>query len=400
MKSIAEQMAEITRGVSELITKEELEQKLKSGTPLVVKAGFDPTAPDLHLGHTVLINKLRQFQDLGHEVHFLIGDFTAKIGDPSGRNSTRPPLSEEEIKKNTTTYCDQVFKILDPKKTKIRYNSEWLEKLGAEGMIDLASRFTVARMLERDDFKSRFKEGTDISIQEFYYPLLQGYDSVVLHADVELGGTDQKFNLLMGRTLQRRYGQESQIVLMMPLLEGTDGVKKMSKSYGNYIGIHDAPTDMFGKILSITDELMWRYYELLSFCGMVEIQELRKNVAAGKTHPKQAKVMLAKEIVARFHGASAANQAETEFEKVFAHKGVPDDLETVTVSLPTEGLGLLELLTKSGLTQSNTEARKMVEQGGVKIDQKKVEDAKMRITKADEFVLQVGKRKFKKVIVK
>lgn len=400
MKTVVEQMVEITRGVSELITKEELEQKLKRGKPLVVKAGFDPTAPDLHLGHTVLINKLKQFQDLGHEVHFLIGDFTAKIGDPSGRNSTRPPLSDEEIKKNTMTYCDQVFKILDPKKTKIRYNSEWLEKLGAEGMIRLASRYTMARMLERDDFSKRYAENQPISIHEFLYPLLQGYDSVAMKADVELGGTDQKFNLLMGRQLQKEEGQAAQVVLMMPLLEGTDGVKKMSKSYGNYIGIHDAPGEIFGKILSITDDLMWRYYELLSFRGMAEIQELRKNVAAGKTHPKQAKVNLAKEIVARFHGASAADQAEAEFEKVFANKGVPDDVETFAMSLPKEGLGLLELLTKAGLTQSNTEARKMVEQGGVKIDQEKVSDSKMKFTEACEHVFQVGKRKFKKVVVK
>jgi tyrosyl-tRNA synthetase len=367
---------------------------------LVVKAGFDPTTPDLHLGHTVLINKLRQFQDLGHEVHFLIGDFTAKIGDPSGRNSTRPPLSNEEIKKNTATYCDQVFKILDKKKTKVRYNSEWLEKLGAEGMIRLASRYTMARMLERDDFSKRYEENQPISIHEFLYPLLQGYDSVAMKADVELGGTDQKFNLLMGRQLQKEEGQAAQVVLMMPLLEGTDGIKKMSKSYGNYIGIHDAPGEIFGKILSITDDLMWRYYELLSFRSTVEIQELRQNVASGKNHPKEAKVMLAKEIVARFHGEPAANQAESEFEKVFVSKGVPDDIETFSISLPKEGLGLLELLTKADLTQSNTEARKMVAQGGVKIDQKKVDDDKMRFSDAGEHVLQVGKRKFKKVVLK
>lgn len=399
MKSLHEQLEILKRGATELISEEELGKKLQKGKPLIVKAGFDPTAPDLHLGHTVLINKLKQFQDLGHEVNFLIGDFTAKIGDPSGRSSTRPPLTGEQIKANTKTYCDQVFKILDRKKTKVHYNSTWLGKLGAEGMIDLASRFTVARMLERDDFKTRFKEGSDISILEFYYPLLQGYDSVIMRADVELGGIDQKFNLLMGRTLQRRYEQEQQVILMMPLLVGTDGVKKMSKSFGNHIAIQDAANEMFGKILSIGDVLMWHYFELLSFKAVGDVKRLRQEVEAGRLNPKLAKVELAKEIVARFHSEQAALAAADQFDKVFAHKGLPDEIEECKIKLGKEPLGLLDIMTKAGLTQSNGEARRLIEQGGVQISQKKVTDTRLSFDAKQDFIIQVGKRRFKRVIL-
>lgn len=394
MKSIEEQLSVIKRGAVELIAEEELVNKLKKGQPLKIKAGFDPTAPDLHLGHTVLINKLRQFQDLGHEVIFLIGDYTASIGDPSGRSATRPPLSEEQISENVKTYCDQVFKILDKEKTKVAYNSHWLGKLGDRGMVKLASRYTVARMLEREDFTKRFKEGQPISIHEFLYPLLQGYDSVILKADVELGGSDQKFNLLMGRQLQREEGQEAQVVLMMPLLEGTDGVKKMSKSYDNYIAIKDTPKEMFGKILSIPDDLMWRYYELLSFRPLNEIETLKKDCASGQLNPKNAKVALAKEIVARFHDVQAADHAEEEFNQVFAKKGLPDDIPEVSLSLPATGLGLLEIMTQTGLTVSNGEARRLIAQGGVRVNQEKVSDAKIIFSKKERVLIQAGKRKF------
>jgi tyrosyl-tRNA synthetase len=394
MKSIEEQLSVIKRGSVELISEEELIAKLKKGKPLKIKAGFDPTAPDLHLGHTVLINKLRQFQDLGHEVIFLIGDYTASIGDPSGRSATRPPLSEEQIAENVTTYCDQVFKILDKDKTTIAYNSHWLGKLGDRGMVKLASRYTVARMLEREDFTKRFKDGQPISIHEFLYPLLQGYDSTILKADVELGGSDQKFNLLMGRQLQREEGQEAQVILMMPLLEGTDGVKKMSKSYGNAITIQDTPKDMFGKILSIPDDLMWRYYELLSFRSMSDVELLKNDCASGKLNPKNAKVMLAKEIVTRFHDAQMADHAEEEFNQVFAKKGLPDDIPEVSLPLPTTGLGLLEIMTQLGLTASNGEARRLIAQGGVRVNQEKVLDAKLVFSQKERILIQAGKRKF------
>lgn len=397
--SLNDQLELYKRGCTELLSEEELVEKLKINKPLRVKAGFDPTAPDLHLGHTVLINKLKQFQDNGHEVLFLIGDFTASIGDPSGRSATRPPLSLEQIQDNVKTYCEQVFKILDPQKTKIVYNSHWLEKLGAQGLIKLAASSTVARMLERDDFSKRYESNQPISIHEFLYPLLQGYDSVELKADVELGGNDQKFNLLMGRQLQKDAEQEPQVVLMMPLLEGTDGVKKMSKSYDNYIGIQDEPLDMFGKVLSISDDLMWRYYELLSFRPMSEIEDFKKQMAFGDLHPKAAKVMLAKEIVARFHSQDAANKAEQDFQQIFAKKEVPDDIEEFQLSLSEGDHGLLAVMTNAGMTKSNGEARRMIEQGGVKLNQEKVTDTKLHFELAGEYILQVGKRKFKKIIV-
>lgn len=398
MKTIEEQLDVIKRGCVELIDEKELTEKLKRGKPLVIKAGFDPTAPDLHLGHTVLINKLRQFQDLGHDVVFLVGDFTTKIGDPSGRSTTRPPLSDEQIQQNVQTYCDQVFKILDKSKTRVVYNSEWLKPLGAEGIIKLASKLTVARMLERDDFSKRYADNQPISIHEFLYPLLQGFDSVALKSDVELGGTDQKFNLLMGRQLQKDDGQEAQVVLMMPLLEGTDGVKKMSKSYGNYIAILDTPKDMFGKMLSITDVLMWRYYELLSFRSNADIAALKKGVANGSLHPKKVKIDLAKEIVARFHGADAAQQAEAEFEQVFANKELPDEMQELKLNAAEEA-GLLVVMTQAGLTQSNGEARRLVAQGGVKINQEKISDAQFKFATPGEFVIQAGKRRFLKIVV-
>lgn len=399
MSNMESQLEQILRGVVDVVSRDELVHKLSRGKPLRVKAGFDPTAPDLHLGHTVLINKLKQFQDLGHQVIFLIGDFTAKIGDPSGRSSTRPPLTDEVIAANVKTYCEQVFKILDPEKTIIDYNSRWLSPLGADGLIRLASKMTVARMLERDDFSKRYTGNQSISIHEFLYPLLQGQDSVALKADVELGGTDQIFNLLVGRQLQKDDGQESQVVLTLPLLEGTDGVRKMSKSYDNYIAIFDTPRDMFGKILSITDDLMWRYHELLSFRPMAEIRQLKLDVAAGVVHPKKAKVDLAREIVARFHSVDFADQAEREFEEVFAKKGLPDDISEFKISLPAGGISLVHLMTQAGLTQSNGEAKRLIEQGGVKLDQQKITDAKFQFTQTGEHLIQAGKRRFARVIL-
>lgn len=399
MKAIEEQLEVIKRGAVEWIDEQELVAKLKKDKPLVIKAGFDPTAPDLHLGHTVLLNKLRQFQDLGHQVIFLIGDFTGMIGDPTGVSEVRKVLTRQQVIENAKTYEKQVYKILDKKSTKVRFNSEWLEKMSVMEFAKLGSKLTVARMLERDDFKKRFKEEKDISILEFYYPLLQGYDSVELKADIEVGGVDQKFNLLMGRRLQKRYGQEPQVVLMLPLLEGTDGIKKMSKTYGNYIAIEDSPKEIFGKILSISDDLMWRYYELLSFRPMSEIEKLKKDVSSGNFHPKAAKVILAKEIVARFHSVEAAENAQNEFNQVFAHKQLPDDLEEFAIRLKGEGVGLLDLLTQSGMTTSNSEARRLVSQGGVKINQEKVTDPKLTLTESGEFIIQAGKRRFKKIVV-
>lgn len=393
MKDVNKQLDILLSGVTEVLSVEELEAKLKRGKPLKIKAGFDPTAPDLHLGHSVLLNKLKQFQDFDHEVTFLIGDFTALIGDPSGQNSTRPPLLEQQIQDNVKTYCDQVFKILDPKKTKIAYNSKWLASLGTEGLIRLASKMTVARMLERDDFSKRYVANQPISIHEFLYPLLQGYDSVEMKADVELGGTDQIFNLLVGRQLQKDQGQEAQVVLTMPLLEGTDGQKKMSKSYNNFIAIFDPPKEMFGKILSISDELMWRYYELLSFEPFEKIQNLKKEVEAGNAHPKQIKVDLAKKIVSRFHGKDAADKAEKEFEEIFVKKGLPDQIEEFEIPFK-KGLGLLQMMTGSGLTKSNGEARRLVEQGGVKLNQEKVINPKHVFEKKGTFLIQAGKRRF------
>jgi tyrosyl-tRNA synthetase len=396
MKSVEEQLAIIKRGAMEIISEPELIHKLKLGRPLRIKAGFDPTARDLHLGHTVLMNKLRQFQDLGHEVIFLIGDFTASIGDPTGRNATRPPLSAAEIAENVKTYTDQAFKILDKVKTRVVFNSTWLDPLGARGIIALSSRYTVARMLERDDFSKRFDGTQPISIHEFIYPLLQGYDSVELKADVELGGSDQKFNLIMGRQLQKEEGQEPQVLLMMPLLEGTDGVQKMSKSYGNAIGINEEPREMFGKVLSISDVIMWRYFELLSFRPMPEIKSMKNDVQSGVLHPKAAKVLLAKEIVARFHSVDAADNAEREFNEVFANKGIPDDIAEFPLAL---GTGLLEALVSAGLTTSNGEGRRLLIQGGIKVNQEKVTDLQYIFNSAGEFLVQAGKRKFIKLVL-
>ncbi len=398
MTSIPEQLSIIKRGSVELIEEAELVKKLEKGIPLRIKAGFDPTAPDLHLGHTVLLTKMRQFQDLGHQVVFLIGDFTARIGDPSGRLKTRPSLSLGDIQKNVTTYKNQVFKILDPQKTEVRFNSEWLEPLGAEGMIRLAGRYTVARMLERDDFSKRFKNQEPLSIHEFLYPLLQGWDSVALKADVELGGTDQKFNLLMGRQFQREESMAPQIVLTMPLLEGTDGVQKMSKSYGNYIGIEEAPGQIFGKIMSISDELMLRYYELVSLKSLEDIQAIKKNLQDESLHPKKAKMDLAFEIVSRFHDESLAQKAQDEFEQVFSGGGLPDVIEEYSLPKSGESRGFLALLTESGLTPSNSDARRMVTQGGVTLNGQKVSDPQLKILCDGEYLVQVGKRRFKKII--
>lgn len=387
---LQEQLDVIKRGTVELVNEAELMAKLKRGKPLRIKAGFDPTSPDLHLGHTVLMQKLRQFQTLGHQVIFLIGDFTARIGDPSGRNETRPGLTDDQIQKNAATYTDQVFKILDRKKTEVRFNSEWLGKFSASDLIRLAASHTVARMLERDDFKKRFQSNTPISIHEFLYPLLQGYDSVALKADVELGGTDQIFNLLVGRELQKDDRQTSQVVLTLPLLVGTDGVQKMSKSYGNAIGIAESPRDMFGKLMSISDALMWNYYELLSERSLTDIKELRSRVEEGKEHPKRAKEMLAAEIVARFHDEKAARDAVEEFARVFSQKGTPDAMPTIRTA---HGKKLIDIVMEAGLAKSKSEFRRLVVQGGVKLDDQKIEDAEI-ILPQGEHVLKIGKRTF------
>ena len=388
-------LAELKRGVDEILSEQDLIEKLKENRPLRIKLGADPTAPDIHLGHTVVLNKLRQFQQLGHEVYFLIGDFTGMVGDPSGKNATRPPLSREDVLRNAETYKQQIYKILDPQKTRIVFNSEWLGKLGTEGMIRLASNYTVARMLERDDFKKRFSNNQPIAIHEFIYPLLQGHDSVALEADVELGGTDQKFNLLVGRELQKSAGQKPQVAITLPLLVGLDGEKKMSKSLGNYIGVTEAPGEMFGKIMSISDDLMWDWYNLLSFRPLTEIAQLKADVANGK-NPRDVKILLAKEIITRFHDEAAADAAEQEFINRFQKGAMPDDMPEFVF----EGeIGLANLLKEAGLVTSTSEANRMVQQGGVKIDGEKVEDAKLVIT-ASTAVYQVGKRKFAKVTVK
>ena len=389
----------IHRGADELIQEEDLLRKLARGKPLRVKAGFDPTAPDLHLGHTVVLNKMRQFQDLGHHVMFLIGDFTGMIGDPSGRNATRPPLTPEQIAENAETYKEQVFKILRADKTEILFNSTWSSQLGAAGMIQLAGTYTVARMLERDDFSKRFREQRPISIHEFLYPLMQGYDSVAMRADVELGGTDQKFNLLVGRELQKHYGQEPQVILTMPLLEGLDGVNKMSKSLGNYVGVHDAPAEMFGKLMSISDTLMWRYIELLSFESNAAISKWKADVEAGG-NPRDVKVRFAQEIVARFHDAAAASAALEDFEARFRHGGVPDDLEEQVVEVPAGGASIVQVLRSSGVCPSASEANRMIEQGGVRVNGEKVEDKALRLAAGSSYVLQVGKRKFARVLLR
>ena len=398
MSQLETALAEIKRGAEEILVEEELIAKLKEGRPLRIKLGMDPTAPDIHLGHTVILNKLRTFQDLGHEVILLIGDFTAQVGDPSGKNTTRPPLSEEAIKENARTYAEQAFKILDPAKTRIEYNSSWLKELGATGMIKLAAKQTVARMLERDDFKKRYAGGQSIAIHEFLYPLLQGYDSVALKADVELGGTDQKFNLLMGRELQKDAGMPTQCVLMMPLLVGLDGVKKMSKSAGNYIGVHDAPSEMFGKIMSISDELMWSYYELLSFRPLVEIEGFKAGVADGSLNPRDVKIWLAKEIIARYHDEAAAEAAHNDFTQRFSKNAIPDEMPEVTVSAGAEGIAVGNLLKEAGLVDTTSEALRMIKQNAVKRDGEVVSDGKLVVT-AGTAVWQVGKRKFARVTV-
>ncbi|MCG7544342.1 tyrosine--tRNA ligase [Pseudoalteromonas sp. MM17-2] len=397
MTDLQTALAEIKRGAEEILLEEELAERLKSGKKLRIKAGFDPTAPDLHLGHTVLINKLKTFQDLGHEVIFLIGDFTGMIGDPTGKNVTRKPLTREDVLANAETYKEQVFKILDPEKTTIAFNSQWMEKLGTAGMIKLAARQTVARMLERDDFKKRYASGQSIAIHEFLYPLVQGWDSVALEADVELGGTDQRFNLLMGRELQKDEGQKPQTVLMMPLLEGTDGVQKMSKSLGNYIGITDSANDMFGKMMSISDDLMWRYYELLSTKSLEQIAELKEQVSNG-ANPRDIKIALAKEIIARFHDEQAAEQAHADFTKRFSKNALPDDINELTIECDGDEMMITALLKEAQLVASTSEAIRMIKQGAVKINgETKVTDSKQMVTKGSTEVYQVGKRRFAKV---
>ena len=396
MLSATEAMAEISRGAHEILVEAELLEKLKSGRPLRIKAGCDPTAPDLHLGHTVLLNKLRQFQQLGHEAIFLIGDFTGMIGDPTGKNVTRKPLTREAVLDNAKTYETQIYKILDPDKTKVMFNSSWMNAMTPAELIGLAAKHTVARMLERDDFDKRYKSGQPIAIHEFLYPLVQGYDSVALQADVELGGTDQKFNLLVGRELQRHYGQAQQVILTMPILEGLDGVQKMSKSLGNYIGIAEAPEEMFGKIMSVSDELMWRYFELLSFRPVGEIKALHAQVADG-LNPRDVKFQLAEEIITRFHDAASARRARDEFIARFQKGALPDDMPEVTLSLPSDGLAIANLLKEAGLTSSTSEALRMLGQGAVRIDGDRVEDRGMQFTTPASLVLQVGKRRFARV---
>ncbi|OOE66935.1 tyrosine--tRNA ligase [Salinivibrio sp. PR6] len=392
MASLEAALAELKRGVDEVIPEDELVAKLKEDRPLRIKLGADPTAPDIHLGHTVILNKLRAFQALGHEVIFLIGDYTGMVGDPSGKNTTRPPLTREQVLQNAETYKEQVFKILDPAKTRIEFNSKWLGELGTDGMIRLAASSTVARMLERDDFKKRYTSNQAIAIHEFIYPLLQGHDSVALEADVELGGTDQKFNLLMGRELQKQAGQKPQVVMTMPLLVGLDGVKKMSKSAHNYIGVSERPDDMFGKIMSISDDLMWDYYELLSFRPLEEIVQFKQDVQAGK-NPRDIKILLAKEIIARFHSEADADAAEQTFVNRFQKGAMPDEMPSFTFE---QGMAIANLLKEAGLVNSTSDALRMVRQGAVKIDGEKVEDTKL-VPAAGEAVYQVGKRKFARV---
>lgn len=398
MGSVSDDLAVIKRGAEEILVENELVELLESGKKLRVKAGFDPTAPDLHIGHTVLINKMKQFQDLGHEVVFLIGDFTGLIGDPTGKNVTRKPLTPEEVQANAKTYQQQIYKILDPEKTTIMFNSEWMGQQSAVDLIKLASTQTVARMLERDDFDKRYKSGQPISIHEFLYPLVQGYDSVAMQADVELGGTDQKFNLLMGRELQKHYGQKPQIVLTMPLIEGLDGVKKMSKSLGNYIGIDEPADEIFGKVMSASDELMWRYLDLLSFRPSSEINQWRKDVEQG-ANPRDIKIRLAEELVERFHDAAAAKQAHENFVARFKKGLLPDDIPEVSLTAPAEGIRITNLLKEAGLTASTSDAIRMIRQGAVKIDSEKVTDNALMIQAGTEHVYQVGKRRIAKVSV-
>ena len=395
--SLEESLNIIRRGADEILIEAELEKKLARGKPLRVKAGFDPTAPDLHLGHTVLINKLRQFQDLGHEIIFLIGDFTGMIGDPTGKSATRPPLTRDEVIENAKTYEEQIFKILDPTKTLVMFNSSWMGEMDAAGLIQLAAKHTVARMLERDDFSKRYKGGQPIAVHEFLYPLVQGYDSVAIKADVELGGTDQKFNLLVGRQLQEAYGQEPQVVLTMPILEGLDGVQKMSKSLGNYIGITDPPDEMFGKLMSISDELMWRYFELLSFRPLAEIEDLRGQVAAG-VNPRDVKFELGSELVARFHSRPAAQQARQMFIERFQRGVLPDDIPECVLH-GDEGMPIANALKAAGLVSSTSEGMRMIKQGAVRLDGEKLHDRGLVLARGSSVVCQVGKRKFARLIV-
>jgi tyrosyl-tRNA synthetase len=398
MVSVDESLALIRRGADEIIPEEGLIERLKTGRPLRIKAGFDPTAPDLHLGHTVLINKLHQFQQLGHEVLFLIGDFTGMIGDPTGKNATRPPLTRDEVIENAVTYEQQIYKILDPEKTIVMFNSSWMGGMSAADMIQLAGKHTVARMLERDDFSKRYKGGQPIAIHEFLYPLVQGYDSVAMKADVELGGTDQKFNLLVGRELQRQYGQDPQVILTMPILEGLDGVQKMSKSLNNYIGINDKPGDMFGKLMSISDELMWRYFELLSFKGLDEIEGWKRDVAEG-LNPRDVKFKLALEIVERFHTEADATAAHEEFINRFRKGAMPEDIPELELQSKDGELAIANLIKNAGLTQSTSDAIRMIRQGAVKIDAEKIEDTKLVIKAGSTHIYQVGKRRFARVTV-
>ncbi len=402
MTTVADQLMELGRGTAQIVPEGGLEKRLEKadGRPLVVKAGFDPTAPDIHLGHTVLINKLRHFQDAGHQVVFLIGDFTGRIGDPTGKNVTRKPLTEEDVLRNAQTYQEQVFKILDPEKTRVEFNSTWLGKMSAAEVVGLAARHTVARMLEREDFSNRYKGGQPIAIHEFLYPLFQGYDSVALRADVELGGTDQLFNLLVGRQLQQEYGQAPQVVMTMPILEGLDGVQKMSKSLNNYIGVQDAPDDMFGKVMSISDTLMWRYYELISARTLEQVAAAQAAVQDGSLHPKEAKLQLASEIVARFHSKADSEQARQNFESRFRDQEIPDDLDTVNVTAHDEtGLALPQLLRESGLAASSGEAMRLIKQGAVRLDQVRAEDRNLRISLGSTVLVQVGKRRIARVSV-
>lgn len=394
--TLAEQLDELGRGSDEILPEGGLEQKLKSKDQLIVKAGFDPTAPDLHIGHTVLINKMRQFQNFGHEVVFLIGDFTGMIGDPSGKNATRPPLTREAVDENARTYEAQIFKILDPERTRVEFNSTWMAPMDAAGLIRIAAQHTVARMLERDDFNKRFKGGQSIAIHEFLYPLVQGYDSVALKADVELGGTDQKFNLLVGRQLQQHYEQEPQVVMTTPLLVGLDGVQKMSKSLGNYIGITESAEDMFGKIMSISDDLMWRYFEVLSFRPLANLEGLKKSVAEGR-NPRDVKFELGMEIAARFHDDRAAERAKEAFIARFREGEMPSDIEELSIKSADGALGIAHVLKQAGLAASTTEALRLISQGAVRIDGERIEDRRREIPAGSSHVFQVGKRKFAKV---
>ncbi len=398
MKDVKHALELIARGTEEIIKLDDLGKRFSSGKTLQIKVGFDPTAPDLHIGHTVVINKMRQFQDLGHEVSFVIGDFTGLIGDPTGKNVTRQPLTPDEIKVNADTYARQVFKVLDKEKTRVRFNSEWINKLGSDGMIRLAAKYTLARMLERDDFENRYRSGQPIGLHELLYPLAQGYDSVVLKTDVEMGGTDQKFNLLVGRHLQQQYGQQPQVIITLPLLEGLDGVQKMSKSLNNYLGITEAPAEMFGKLMSISDAMMWRYFELLSFRSNAELTALKQQVEEG-VNPRDIKFLLGEEIVERFHDRKAADAARETFIARFREGAMPEEIPTKSLATDGAGIGIAAALTQCGLTASNSEAFRMLKQGGVRIDGEKISDRSLQLAAGFEGVLQVGKRKFCKAHV-